>query len=132
MFHFSLALVAHRRQQLSAIHRREMRADQTNRRQRGGAGPQCLEHVGNAPRETSRRNPAVGGVLGEVQHLRAIDKQRRTAFAEVQPPRIDLGEDLDHVRCRGALRHDGTPQLDQQLIVRKAREGGACICHVPL
>jgi hypothetical protein len=89
-----------------------MRAHQPERGQRDVTGPECHEHVGETPRETGGRDSFVGYMLGQVQHARAVDEELRTALTEVQPPRVDFGEKLDQVRCRGTLGRNGTAQLD--------------------
>jgi hypothetical protein len=109
-----------------------MRADQTDRRQRRVTALHRLEHAWHSAHQACRRYPAVGGMFGEVKDLGAIPEKGRATLGEVQPPGIDLCEDLDQVTRYGALRRDGTPQLDQQFVIREASERFVCSRHIPL
>jgi hypothetical protein len=120
------------REEFVAGRQREMRAYQADRRQRRVTAPECSEHIGESPDETRRLNPPVGGMLGQLQHVRAVGEKRRAAFTEVQPPRIHFGEKLDETRCRGALGSDRAAQFDQQIIVRQIGEERARSRHDPL
>jgi hypothetical protein len=71
-------------------------------------------------------------MFGEVKDLGAIPEKGGAPLGEVQPPGIDLCEDLDQVTRYGSLGHDGTPQLDQQFVIREAGKERVCIRHVSL
>jgi len=44
------------------------------------------------PRGPARFDAAIGGVLGEMEHLHAVGKHRRAAFSKVQLSLVEHGE----------------------------------------
>ena len=82
---------------------RQVRRQQTNRRQTDGPIRQQLQNYRKAPRHASGLDPSIGGVLGETEDLRAIGKEGRTALSEVQAPRVQLRERRNKMRRRVTL-----------------------------
>ena len=62
---------------------------------------------------------AVGGVFGEVQDPRAIREERRTTFAEIEPPRVDFHQRRDEARRRLAFAHSEPPHFGEQIRDRR-------------
>ena len=97
----------------------QMRREQTDRRKRDRTVGQSVEDHREPPRDTSRLDAVVGGVLREVQHLGAIDEQRRAALSKIQTTDIELGERGDELH-RGVTLVDGKPcDLSEQVGVRQ-------------
>lgn len=97
MLHVALALVARRIEHLAVTSRREVGRQQANGRQRQLTAGEPIEDDGEALCRTRRLDAPVGRVLGQVQHLRAVRKQRRAPFAEVEPSRIELRQRRDQL-----------------------------------
>jgi hypothetical protein len=72
---FPLALVTHRGEHVAVILGREMRRQQAHRCERNGAFGKQIEHDWQSPRDTSRLDTRVRGVLGEVKNLDAIGEE---------------------------------------------------------
>ena len=53
--------------------------------------------------------------VGEVQHLGAVGEQRRAAFAQVEPPRVELHQRSQQCRRLRALQHAQRIAVDQPL-----------------
>jgi hypothetical protein len=69
----------------------------------GVQGAPTIQEEGEVPRGARRLDPPIRGVFGEVQDLRAVGKERRTSGAEIEAPRIELGERGDQVNGDVAL-----------------------------
>src|SRR6266542_736625 len=59
-----------------------------------------------------------------MQHLRAVDEERRAAFAKVQPPRVHLRERRDERRRRRALRLREPLHFGDEITIREGFERG--------
>src|SRR5262245_15747450 len=103
MLDLSLALVPRHVDEVLMVLRREMRREQADRREREVACFEPHEQDWIATRGASSLDPAIGGVLGQAQHLGAVGKQRGTPFGEIQTSRIELGEGRNELRSCTAL-----------------------------
>ncbi len=54
-----------------------------------------------------------------MKDLRAVGEERRAAFAQVQPPRIELDEGADERGGRSALTSGKSPHFVDELVVRE-------------
>jgi hypothetical protein len=72
-----------------------VRREQSDHCQRNRAIGQRDEDDRTAPDYAGGFDPAIRGVLGQIQHLRAVDEQRRTPLREIELARIELGQPGD-------------------------------------
>jgi hypothetical protein len=122
LFDLAFALVPSLVEQFDVVVRRQMRREQADRGQGEVASGQQVQDPGKPPRRPRRLDTAVGGVLGEVQHLRAVREERRAAFAEVQAPRVDLRQRRDELHRRLPLAAGESFDLREQFLIRQLRE----------
>jgi hypothetical protein len=94
----TLAPMARSGQQVQVIRGREVRREQRDRRQREIATFQHLEHNGEPAGDTGRLDATVCRVLGQMEHARAVHKERRASLTTIEPPRIDLCESRNQAR----------------------------------
>jgi len=67
--------------------------------------------------------------LGQAEPPGAVDKERGAAVAQVQPPRVELGERLDEIGGGLALAGDESCDRRDQIQIRQLREGGSDVWH---
>jgi hypothetical protein len=80
-----------------------------------------LEDRRELARGPGRFDPAVGGMLGQVQHLRAVDERRGASLGEIQPPRIHFRKVSHQLRNRVPLVRGQSFHGRQQLGIRQNR-----------
>ncbi len=102
---------------LFVVRRREMRRQQTHRREAHATALECIERGGKPPRRARHLDSVVRCALLEAQHLRTPDEERRAALAEIETAPIDLHE-YPHERS-GRLTLDASQAhgLTQQHVV---------------
>jgi hypothetical protein len=59
----------------------------------------------------------IGGALGEVEHLRAVGKERRAALAQIEPSRIDFDQAPQQIHGRHAFAPCEAFNFIEKLIV---------------
>ena len=69
------------------------------------------------PCRAGRFDPPVGCVLGQMEDLRAVGEQRRTSFAEIQPPRNEFTECRNQSRGRLAFSAGQASHFQQEIRV---------------
>jgi hypothetical protein len=82
---------------------RAAKCERSGGSQSGCRGPRRFKNEGEASRGAGRLDPSIRGVFGQVQDLRAVREERRAPGAEIETPRIELGERGDQVGGRVAL-----------------------------
>ena len=91
----AFALVPSGRKQLSVILRREMRLQQRDSCQRESAVSDQGQDRWKTPRGSRHFDAVIGGVLGQVQHLRAVCKQRRAALTEIELSHVEFTQERE-------------------------------------
>jgi hypothetical protein len=119
LLHLPFAPVLCRRKHLDVIRVRQMRREQPHARQVQSTIGELLQHHRKLAGRPCGLDPPVRGALGEEQNSRAVHKQRRAAFSEVQPPLVENGEVRDEVRRRIAFVLCQVFHLGQKSRVRK-------------
>ena len=94
----ALALVPRPREQLAMIVGCQMRSQQSDRGQRDRTLSNQVENDGKTCRHPRCLNAVIGGVLREVQRLRAIGEQRGKPFAQIEASCIELHQECDELR----------------------------------
>jgi hypothetical protein len=87
-------------EQRPVIVRREVRPEQGEIGERQRALCKELEDDGKLARRAGGLDAMVSRMLGQVQHLCAVRKEGRAAFAEIQAARIELGEQAQELDGR--------------------------------
>jgi hypothetical protein len=119
-FDLSFAFVGRLAKKVSVVLLGQMRRQEPDSAEMDAAvGEERQDH-----RKPSRRargfDPVEGGVLGEVQDLRAVREHRRAALSKVEAPRIELSECRDQARS-GLRFTSGEPlHFGDQLFVGEA------------
>ena len=109
------------------IVRRQVRRQQTDGGQRDRPSREEIEDHRKAPRRAGCFDPPIRGVLREMKDLRAISKERRTAFAEIQATRVELRE-AGHQGCGGPLLVGREPlDVGEELNVGQVSDRGNLI-----
>lgn len=102
---------------------RQLRRQQRHRRQRDGpVGEQVQDHW-KPPGGAGGLDTAVGRVLRQMQHLRAVDEERGISFAEIQAPRIQLHQQRDHLCGRLPLVCHDPLRFGEQRVIGQVRQG---------
>lgn len=118
----SLALVPRTRERLAMILRCEMRRQQADRRQRHRTLSHQLENDWKATSRPRRFDTVVRRVLGQMKSLRTVREQRRKAFAQIQPTRVELHQKRDQMRDGMPFRLDGALDVRQQVAIGELAE----------
>jgi hypothetical protein len=103
MLDLAFALVARSVQPRQMVLRCQFRRQQPDRSEMKRTVVEPFENDWESSRSARRLNPIVRGVLRQVQHLNTVGEQARTAFAEVQPPRVNFRERRDKPRRRSLI-----------------------------
>jgi hypothetical protein len=119
-FYLALALVPHRSQNFPMVLRREMGCQQSDRRQVDRALGEQVQNYRKAPRCAGRLDSMIGGMFRQIQELRAVGEEGRAAGAEIQPPRVELGERRDHPRRGFTFVSRAAVHLREQFVVGEA------------
>jgi hypothetical protein len=91
-FDIALARVACGVEQFVAVRLSEMRPQETQIREREIAALETFQHDGKSSGYACRFDAAARRVLRHMQDACAVDEQRRASLAEIQPPRVHLGQ----------------------------------------
>jgi len=109
--------VFHLLQQGAVVLRRQVGREEPHGREVNGTLRQQVENLREPPRRAGRLDPEVGGVLGEVEHLRAVGEQGGAALRGVEAPGVHLGEVGDELRGGQALAAGAAPEACEQICV---------------
>lgn len=88
----TFAFVARQGEHVSVILRGQVRSQPAHCEERHPSLRQVLGEHRKAPHRPRRLDTVVGGVLGEVEHIRAVLEERRVAFREVQATLVEFRE----------------------------------------
>jgi len=104
---------------LGVEHRREA----SNRCERKRPVLELLEQQRKSPHRARDLDPRVGGGLREVEQFRAVGEHRRATEAQIQPPKLDLGQVGDEVgRSRALLRRQLMDALVQLVVGERGEQ----------
>jgi hypothetical protein len=106
-FDLAFRLVPGAPKHLFVISRSQVRSKQSDRRQRDRARFDETKDHRKAPHCAGRFDSVVRRVFGQVQRLCAIREERREAFTEIQPARIELHQKCDQMSGCASLVLDG-------------------------
>jgi hypothetical protein len=118
VLNFAFRLVAGFLQQPMLILRRQMRSQQSERRQRETAIDEEIDHDGKRPHRPSGLDAVIGGVFRQVEHLGAEREERRAAFSQIQPARIELREKPDEMDRSVALVSGSSADSLEEISIR--------------
>jgi hypothetical protein len=102
--------------QVRAVAHRELRREQTYRRQMQVSVPHGLENLWMTPRRARRLNPLVGHALRKAKHPNTVREHRRASLVEVEPASIDLAEMHEQFRLEGVAALDQLAYAREQLV----------------
>ena len=105
------------------IRGREVRRKERDRRQRQRPVGQPLKEHRESPRRACGLDPSIGGVLRQVQHVRAVREQRRAPGLEVESSRVELGQQRDELRGGTPLTADSGRDLGCQRFIGQLLSG---------
>jgi hypothetical protein len=103
LLRLSLAFVPRHAQHFPMVLGREMRREEPDGRQIQQAIAEHLKNNRELACGPGGRDSSVGGVLRQVKDVRAIDKERRAAFGQVQTPLVKYSQMRDEGRRHDAL-----------------------------
>ncbi len=103
LLHLRLPLPAGRLEHAAVVLGREVRAEQSQRREVDRARGEQLEYDGEAAGRARALDAVVGLVLGEGEGVPAVDEERGVPRAQVHVARGELGEVRHEQRGRAAL-----------------------------
>jgi len=124
LLHLSLALVPSHVQDFSVVLLSQMGREESHRRQVHRSHLEHLEYDRKTPDHPGGFDAPIGGVLGEMEHLRAIGKQRRAAFGEVETSFVQFREVSDEGRGRLTLALGQVLHPGEQLVIGKVTHSG--------
>jgi hypothetical protein len=117
-------------EKILVVLRGEVRREQAHRGEMKRTLQEHLEDDGVLAHGPGRFYPAVRGVLGQAQHLRAVREQGRASLAEEQAAGVDLGEVGHEVGCRLSLALGEFLRAGEQLVVVEIHDAGKkLMCH---
>ena len=93
---------------------------------------QLIEDLGEARRRSCSLDAAIRRSLGQAQHTSAVDIQGRTAFGEIEPSGIELGEGRDELRRGLLFVHRQPSELVSKVLIRQAAKQLMFVRHEPL
>jgi hypothetical protein len=111
----ALSLALRLGDQDSDVHLRQVRRQQPHGREVQAAHAELLEDHWKPLHGPGRLDPVVGRVLGQSQHLGAIQEQRRESRSEVQATSLELGKVSDEARRYPAFASGQLGQPAQDL-----------------
>jgi hypothetical protein len=97
-----------------------MRRQQPRGSECDGTIHQPLQHRGMPLRRSSGLDAIVRRTLGQVKHLRAVDKHRRVALGEIQLAPVDLGQERDELRGRSSFNGDDAGRFGEEFVIRES------------
>ena len=121
-FDVAFALVRRGVEELRVVLLGEHAREHDEGAERQPAVAEPLEHLGNTPGRAGRLDSLVRGGLGEMQHLRAVGEEGRTAGAEIKAPRVQLGEGGDEIGSGPAFLTDQRLNAREQRVVGQRGE----------
>ena len=99
------------------VFNREMRSEETDRRQCQRSIFQAFQDHWEAACGTRRFDPVVRCAFGEIQRLRAVGEQGRIPFAEIQAPCIELHQRSNQHRGCASLSRGKPLHFRDELVV---------------
>ncbi len=93
---------------------RHVRREEADGGQRHAPRCETLLNHGEASCRSSRFDPVVCRMPGQVQCLCAVGEERGVALTEVEPAGIKFHQERDHFCCRVSLIPHGTMQMIDQ------------------
>jgi hypothetical protein len=121
-FNTSLALIPRSREHIAVILSCEMRPQQSDGRQGNLATFEEPQDDRVVTRRTRSFDASIRRMLGQMEHVGAVHKQRRESFLEVQSSRIDLHQQRDELSGRASLIVRGPLCLCEEIRIGKLRE----------
>ena len=104
-------------------------SEKADRRQCHGAISEQIEDVWEPSRGARGLDPPVGGVLGQMQTLRAVREQRRVAFTKVQTACVELGKRRDQARRRFTFAPGERLDFPKKLFITEVRRLAKVVVH---
>jgi hypothetical protein len=99
----------------------QARSQESHRAQVQRASRQEVQDDRESPARAGRLDAVERGVLGEAQGVRAVAEQGTVPLAEVELPRVELGQVRDQLGCDFALPPSEHRDSTQEFLVGKCR-----------
>ncbi|HEU4798897.1 MAG TPA: hypothetical protein VFT63_08195 [bacterium] len=112
-----LTLMLSRLEEFTMVLRREVWRQQSDRREVHRSIAEQLEDDGILSSGPSRLNAAIGGMLGEMEHLQTIGEHGGATLSEVETTLVEDGEVGDEGRRRFPLPLGKEFDLHEELLV---------------